>query len=420
VPGGLDLAALISTLLKAQADAQLAQTNANHANLIAFQTATAQALAAKGGDKESTLTAAKKRILQACAGIMHADKFVVEQVYQDMDSEGGVSDAWGRTLRKRLKPVPLSPFKTNIHITPQLIATVKTFSFSSNGDKTYAGCTKGITIFVVPWRTAEAINEDLAEDKYFEAATLKSVADIRKHVTSAKVELPTSLQGLVRVLNNYCRLLDVLFGPDCPHLTHVISIRDGLETHEAELESHLTGVLILHLMWRVHHDARHFFLACERWEDGEQLPHSTLGNTVRQLDDDSLIQVMITCPEATFLCPPLRAPGPTTPSTPRAAQITGPQPTVNTAIPPMCQKVVATFNRLYPGMSVLELCKRGKVRFSQLKVGREGACVNYGLFGRCLGCQYRHEICTVATSRQAAIVKVMESAFATMKAAAGA
>ena len=41
VPGGLDLAALISTLLKAQADAQLAQTNANHANLIAFRTATA-------------------------------------------------------------------------------------------------------------------------------------------------------------------------------------------------------------------------------------------------------------------------------------------------------------------------------------------------------------------------------------------
>ena len=108
----------------------------------------------------------------------------------------------------------------------------------------------------MPWRTAKAVNEDLAEDKYFKAATLKSVADIRKHVTSAKVELPTSLQGVVRVLNNYCRLLNVLFGPDCPHLTHVISIRDGLESHEAELESHLTGVLILHLMWRVHHDAR--------------------------------------------------------------------------------------------------------------------------------------------------------------------
>ena len=250
-----------------------------------------------------------------------------------MDAEGGISDAWGRTLRKRLKPVPLSPYMTNIHT--QLTATVKTFSFSSNGDKTYAGCTKGITIFAVPWRAVEAINKDLAEDDYFEAVTLKSVADIRKHVTSAKVELPTSLQGVVRVLNNYCRLLDMLFGPDCLHLTHVISIRDGLETHKAELESRLTGVLILHLKWRVHHDARQFFLACEQWEDGEQLPHSTLGNTIRQLVDDCLIQVMITCLEAMFLGPPLRAPGSTKLSTPQAARITGPQPTVNTAIPPM-------------------------------------------------------------------------------------
>jgi hypothetical protein len=86
----------------------------------------------------------------------------------------------------------------------------------------------------------------------------------------------------------------------------------------------------------------------------------------------------------------------------------------------MCQKVVATFNRLYPGMSVTELCERGKVRLSSLKVGREGTCVNFGLFGRCPGCPYKHEIVTVATSRQAAIVKVMEGALATMKAAAGA
>jgi len=121
-----------------------------------------------------------------------------------------------------------------------------------------------------------------------------------------------------------------------------------------------------------------------------------------------------------FLGPSPRVPGPTTPSTPWAARITGLQPTVNPAIPPMCQKVIATFNRLYPGMSVLELCERGKVRLSQLRVGREGACVNFGLLGRCSGCQYRHEVCIVATSWQASLVKVMESALAMMKAAAGA
>jgi hypothetical protein len=418
VPGGLDIAALITTLLKAQSEAQLAQTNANHANLLAFQTVTAQALAAKGGDKESKLTAAKRRILQACAGITHADKFEVEQIYQDVDTEGSSADAVGRILRKCLKPVPLTPHKTNIYITPQMVATVKSFSFSSNGDKTYAGCTKGITIFAVPWYTAEAINKDLAEDEYFEAATLKLVADIRKHVTTAKVELPTSLQGVVRVLNNYCRLLDVLLGPKCPHLTNVMAIRDALETHEAELESRLTSVLIMHLMWRIHYDARQFFLACEGWDEGEQLPHSNLDNTVRLLVEDCSVQLTLTCPEAHFMGAPSKVPGARTPATTRAVRTAGPQPTVNASIPPLCQKVVAAFNRLHPSMTILKLCSWGKVRFGQLKVGKDGVCVNFGLLGRCSGCQYRHEVCSVSDSRQAAIVKVLKRAMATMKAAA--
>ena len=86
----------------------------------------------------------------------------------------------------------------------------------------------------------------------------------------------------------------------------------------------------------------------------------------------------------------------------------------------MCQKVVTTFNRIYPGMPILELCKKGKVRFNQLRVWHEGACVNFVLLGRYSGCQYRHEVCTVATSWQASIVKVMESTLTMMKAAGGA
>jgi hypothetical protein len=80
--------------------------------------------------------------------------------------------------------------------------------------------------------------------------------------------------------------------------------------------------------------------------------------------------------------------------------------------------VVAAFNKLYPTMTILELCSRGKIRFGNLKVGKDGACVNFGLLGRCPGCQYRHEVCTVSDSRQAAIVKILEGAMATMKAAA--
>jgi hypothetical protein len=68
-------------------------------------------------------------------------------------------------------------------------------------------------------------------------------------------------------------------------------------------------------------------------------------------------------------------------------------------------------------MTVFELCSWGKVRFGQLKIGKDGACVNFGLLGWCSGCQYRHEVCSVPDSQQAAIVMVLESAMATMKVA---
>jgi hypothetical protein len=84
---------IFTALLKAQSDAQIAINKANHQNFIAFHTATAQALAAKGSDKDSKLTAAKKRILQACAGEADGDSFVPEPVFQEMDTKGGTAEA---------------------------------------------------------------------------------------------------------------------------------------------------------------------------------------------------------------------------------------------------------------------------------------------------------------------------------------
>jgi hypothetical protein len=84
------------------------------------------------------------------------------------------------------------------------VLTVRTLSFSSNGDKTYAGCTRGITIFAAPWCTVKAMNEDAMKEEYYQASTLKLVADVRKHTAWLKVELPMDLLGLVRMFNNYC------------------------------------------------------------------------------------------------------------------------------------------------------------------------------------------------------------------------
>ncbi len=176
---------------------QVAMSVVSNANMIAFHTATAQALAAKNGDKDSKLTVAKKKILLACCGQADKDTFTTPGVYMDMEVEGGTTDALEQILRRWMKTIVGSPHKSNIHVTPQLVVTIKLLSFAANENKTYAGCTKGITIFGTPWRSVEAMNEDAAEEAYFDQARLKSPADIRKHATSAKVELPRCHLGLV-------------------------------------------------------------------------------------------------------------------------------------------------------------------------------------------------------------------------------
>ncbi len=82
-------------MMEAQSAANVAMAAAANLNMIAFHTATAQALAAKNGDKDSKLTMAKKSILQACCGHADKDTFETPVVYLDMDVEGGATDALG-------------------------------------------------------------------------------------------------------------------------------------------------------------------------------------------------------------------------------------------------------------------------------------------------------------------------------------
>jgi hypothetical protein len=75
--------------------------------------------------------------------------------------------------------VPGSPHKCNVHITPKIVLAAKTLNFSANNDMAFDGCSNGITPFAKPWRTVDANIYDLADDRYFSKATLKSPADIK-------------------------------------------------------------------------------------------------------------------------------------------------------------------------------------------------------------------------------------------------
>jgi hypothetical protein len=294
---------------------------------------------------------------------------------------------------------------------------VKTFNFLANDDRTFDGCAKGITPFAVPWLSAETVNSNLAEERYYQESTLKSTADVRKREMSSRFGPPTSLQGLVQVLTNYIRLVEMLFGDGCPHLMCVIQIRDGLDYHEWPLEGRVTPALMINVLWRVHQDARQFFNRCEKWEEGEALPRLTLQTMVASLVDEVNIRMTLTCPVSDFLGK--HAAGTTTGT--RAKKMEGArvghgkQPTRNLAIPPICLPCVTELNRLYPTMGIIAFCKKGKLKYSDVAIGGKGECVNFGLLGRCLeACTFRHVAMTVPDKQQHDVKKALTQGLATL------
>ncbi len=196
---------------------------------------------------------------------------------------------------------------------------------------------------------------------------------------------------------------------------HVQAIRDGLEDHEKDLEPKITQTLCLHLMWRIHHDAQQFFMVCKSWEDGEILPRSQLGLTVRHLVDDCAIQQMLTCPVAAFMAADSdaiagRAAGPARARAPAGDS----KPSINPAIPPLCQKAVAKVTKLYPTLSVMDMVKRGGIRFGAIQIGNKGDCSNFDLLDKCTDprCTYTHKPARVGEERQVAVAKTIDQAMA--------
>ncbi len=263
---------------------------------------------------------------------------------------------------------------------------------------------------------AETVNNNLAEERYYQESTLKSTADVRKRELSSRFDPPTSLQGLVGVLTNYIRLVEVLFGNKCPHLLCVIQVRDGLDYHERLLEGRVTPSLMINVLWRVHQDARQFCDRCKKWEEGKALPRLMLQTMVASLVDDVDIPRTLMCLVADFL-----GLGKSTTTGTKAKKTEGTrdnhsrQPTQNPLIPPICQPCVKELKRLYPTMGIVSFCKKGKVKYANVAIGGKGNCVNYGLLRECTEeCSYWRVVITVPKERQHAVKKTMMQGLANL------
>ncbi len=117
--------------------------------MLANLQATSMALGATGGGKDKKLSDFKLRILQACSGHGDSPSFKLSKFYAELDRNGITPDNCGMVLRRLVVSISGSAHRCNVHISPKIIAAAKTLNFSNNDDRTFLGCTSGITPFAV-------------------------------------------------------------------------------------------------------------------------------------------------------------------------------------------------------------------------------------------------------------------------------
>ena len=125
-------------------------------------------------------------------------------------------------------------------------------------------------MFAVPPLSQERARENSLDHQAFEAATHKTQDETRKQMQGEKMTPPKDLKEVIRYMNNYIVLLEVIAGSDCPHLLLVLRLRNCLDREAARFEQTLDQKRLLTILWRVHEDARQFCLRCERWSRGQQ------------------------------------------------------------------------------------------------------------------------------------------------------
>ena len=374
------------------------------------------------GSLASKLSVTRLEVLEACAG--HDDDegpFTPPPIYAELNAAGWAKDAVYTALRRSCVEVKNSRHRCNVHVTPKMVATFKSGNLSLGRDKTYEGCTAGVTVFAVPQLSQKMAQEDILEYQAFEGATHKTQADSRKHLTGQKFEPPKSVHEVIRVLNNYICWLEVMFGSECRHLLQVVRLRDSLDDNEEELELAMCKFLRLSILWKVHEDSRYFFDQCETWRRGEPLPRSRLAGTVDLLENDQQVIRSITCPFDDFF-PKEGNPkdkgkgkdktggGGLSPSKDKDPKNTKkePQPTSNPTIPALCVAAVKKYHAAHPDMPITKFAIEAGIPTYRFVVGDKGNCTNFSLLGKCTAiCNYKHEVCVVPDGKQKEVAALL-------------
>ena len=314
-------------------------------------------------------------------------------------------------LQKFLTPAPNDWDPIRVYVSQELVRDMKDLKFGWGNENTHDTCHRGISPFAVLQVSMDQQTKRRKTQERADRATYLSTDDVRA-LEAEPGCCPGSYHGMTNLLRRYIRLLTVLFGAGCSHLTEVQGVYQVLAEKIAVYET-MSAELIAETLWRVFVDARECFSHL-----GPGLPESQLYSLRHDLRGCTL-RVSINCPVAQLLNLSSAAvvsqagsgsalgvrtgyggssvSSATTLSTmtgsvPREpAPLIGGKRTNPTPIP----EVVAIMQGLRaqrPGVDMNAVMRSEKLGIAEIGIGGKGACLDFMYFGECAraGCSYDH------------------------------
>ena len=337
-------------------------------------------------------------------------------------------------LQKFLAPAPNNWDPISIYASQELVRDMKDLEFGRGNENTHDTCHRGILPFTLLQVSTDQQTKRRKTQERADRATYLSTNSVRA-LEAEQCRCPASYHGMLNLLKKYIRLLTVLFGAGCSHLTEVQGVYQVLAEKIAVYET-MSAELIAETLWRVFVDARECFSHL-----GPGLPESQLYSLRHNLRGCSL-RVSINCPVAQLLnlsslavvsqadsgsalgmragyggssvgC--ATALSTLTGSVPREpAPVVGGKRTNPAPIP----EVVAIMQGLRakrPRVEMNALMLSEKLGIAEVGIGGRGACLDFMYFGKCArsGCTYDHgPACNVLAGKCRDCVKRMTKAAA--------
>ncbi len=212
-----------------------------------------------------------ERIRASCGLSPENDEASRPSIYAAMLTEGSRTAAKVEAVLQRLfapDPVDWDPVK--VYVSTELTCDLKDLRFGYGNETTYDTCHRGITPLAVLQVSMEQQHKRRKIQECADQATLISIDDVRE-MEAEPGSCPTTYFTMVGLLRKYIRLLMVLLGAGCAHLSEVQGVYQILSVKADVLYEPMSADLVVETLWHMVVDAREHF-SCT----GPGLPDSQL------------------------------------------------------------------------------------------------------------------------------------------------